>query len=68
MQPALRAFDHPAPFTQAIARLDAVTDYVWSNATAAQPGPMGTRSIGLVGILGGLAVKLQEAIRSRYEP
>ena len=44
------AFDHPAPFTQAFARLDAVAGYAWSDATAAQPGPMGTRSICLVGV------------------
>lgn len=37
-------------------RLDAVAGYAWSDATAAQLSPMGTLSICLVGILGGLAV------------
>ena len=50
------AFDHPAPSTQTFARRDAIAGDAWSNATAAQPGPMGSLSICLVGIRGGLAV------------
>lgn len=50
VEPTECAFDHPAPFTQAFARLDAIAGYAWSDATAAQPGPMGTRSICLVGV------------------
>ena len=45
---------HPLPFTQAFVRLYAVARNVRCNASATKPGPMGTRSIGLVGILGGL--------------
>ena len=48
MPPAQRAFDHPALFTQAFARLDAIAGYALSDATAEQPGPMGARSIGPV--------------------
>lgn len=47
---------HPLPFTQAFVRLYAVARNVRCNASATKPGPMGTRSIGLVGILGGLVV------------
>ena len=50
VKPAQCAFDHPAPFSQPFARLDTVAGYAWSDATATQPGPMGTRSIGLVGM------------------
>lgn len=50
VQPAQRVFDHPAPFTRAFARLNAVAGYAWNDATAAQTGPMGSRSIGLVGM------------------
>jgi hypothetical protein len=56
VRPAQCAFDHPAPSAQTFARRDAIAGDAWSDATAAQPGPMGTRSIGLVGILGGLTV------------
>jgi len=41
---------HPLPFTQALARLDAVAGYAWNDATTAQLCPMGARSIGLAGM------------------
>ena len=50
VQAAQCAFDHPSPFTQAFARLNAVAGYAWNDATAAQLGPMGTQSVGLVGM------------------
>lgn len=62
VKPAQCAFDHPAPFSQPFARLDTVAGYAWSDATATQPGPMGTRSIGLVGILGDLVVGQAEVL------
>ncbi len=36
--------------SQPIARLDAIAGYVWSDAMPTQPGPIGKRSIDLVGM------------------
>nr|WP_298410361.1 hypothetical protein [Janthinobacterium sp.] len=35
VEPTEHAFDHPAPFAQAFARLDAIAGNAWCNASAA---------------------------------